>query len=197
MTFSLLSIQSGCLCIGSYFLVRWLAGRKTRAHNLSLPPGPRGLPVVGALFQWPTKDPWIVFSQWAAQHGTTLCFITFYPKANPSALGKVVYTSILGSSIILLNTPEACAETFGTRGAIYSDRPLAYFADVMVGWNRSVPRMKDGPLFRELRRIINEEIGSKAKLKRFEPLVDVATRRLMSKLLSKPRCTKLSSYVRQ
>jgi hypothetical protein len=113
------------------------------------------------------------------------------------SLGKVVHASIFGSSVILLNTPEACVETYGARGAIYSDRPPAHFADVMVGWSRSFPRMKDGPLFRESRRIVTEEIGSKAKLKRFEPLVDVATRRLMSKLLSRPRCTELSSHIRQ
>lgn len=36
------------------------------------PPGPRGLPVVGSLFDINQERPWITYSKWAQQYGEHL-----------------------------------------------------------------------------------------------------------------------------
>ena len=37
--------------------------------GLRLPPGPRGFPLIGSLFQYPRVHPWRVFSQWSKVYG--------------------------------------------------------------------------------------------------------------------------------
>jgi len=37
--------------------------------GLRLPPGPKGFPLIGSLFQYPRVHPWRVFSQWSKIYG--------------------------------------------------------------------------------------------------------------------------------
>lgn len=51
------------------FLAFWHYVRKARPSQLPLPPGPKGLPVVGNLFDIPTDKPWLVYDKWFQQYG--------------------------------------------------------------------------------------------------------------------------------
>lgn len=51
-----------------YVLTKSIA--KRRGH--SLPPGPRGLPIIGNLLDMPIELPWKVFAKWGEEYGTTL-----------------------------------------------------------------------------------------------------------------------------
>lgn len=51
------------------FLAFWHYFRKARPSQLPLPPGPKGLPVVGNLFDIPTDKPWLVYDKWFQQYG--------------------------------------------------------------------------------------------------------------------------------
>ena len=46
-----------------FYYVLSLAKRKR------LPPGPRGLPVIGNAHQMPTQTPWLVFAEWRKTYG--------------------------------------------------------------------------------------------------------------------------------
>ena len=49
---------------------------------------------------------------------------TFLPSKNMVfAIGDVIHLSVLGKSIIVLNSEEAARELLDKRSAIYSDRP--------------------------------------------------------------------------
>jgi hypothetical protein len=43
--------------------------RRKSSSNHSLPPGPKGLPVLGSLLDLDGRQPWISFTQWASTHG--------------------------------------------------------------------------------------------------------------------------------
>lgn len=48
--------------------------RRKSPSNLSLPPGPKGLPVLGNFLDIDSRQPWTSFTQWASTHGRVLRF---------------------------------------------------------------------------------------------------------------------------
>ena len=40
-----------------------------RSRSPSLPPGPRGLPLVGNIFDMPSEKEWLTFAKWGETYG--------------------------------------------------------------------------------------------------------------------------------
>ncbi len=55
-----------------YFLQRLVSKR-----HAPLPPGPRGYPLIGNIFDMPTDRPWLTFSSWAEIWGRLWFFPPF------------------------------------------------------------------------------------------------------------------------
>jgi hypothetical protein len=71
-----------------------------------LPPGPKGMPIIGNLLSLrdPDKIPQIT-TEWMRKYG------------------EVVYTKMGGTHFIWLNSPKAVKELMDKRGSVYSSRP--------------------------------------------------------------------------
>ena len=53
----------------SCFGVLWLLLRRDSTRTSSLPPGPKGLPIIGNALEIPSSMPWKTFRDWAATYG--------------------------------------------------------------------------------------------------------------------------------
>ena len=46
-------------------------GRDGNVNGLPLPPGPKGYPLIGNLFDMPVHKPWVVYDEWRKIYGKT------------------------------------------------------------------------------------------------------------------------------
>ncbi|KAH9912855.1 O-methylsterigmatocystin oxidoreductase [Epithele typhae] len=77
---------------------------RARSRGRPLPPGPRGLPFVGNMFDMPKVRPWVGLREMCAQYG------------------DIMHFSVMGQRTIVLNSPEAISEFLEKRAANTSDR---------------------------------------------------------------------------
>lgn len=152
------------LVVPGLYLVHALFTRR----RLSLPPGPRGWPVIGNLFDLPDHYRWIKFAEWGKKHG------------------DIVYTSIVGRPIIILNSLRAADDILVERSVLNSDRPKSTFSGDMVGWNATLVMLNHGEPFRQTRRYIHQLIGTKINVCQFEHAREIETRRFLLHMLEKP-----------
>ncbi|KAJ3533646.1 hypothetical protein NMY22_g7251 [Coprinellus aureogranulatus] len=101
------------LAIG-YWLYRWNQNRKARG-GLPLPPGPKGLPLIGNLYDIPPTFEWERYARWSEQYDS-----------------DIIYLNVAGTSIVILNTPKAATDLFDKRSAIYSSRPNSSMLKLLV-----------------------------------------------------------------
>ncbi|KAI0712351.1 cytochrome P450 [Earliella scabrosa] len=95
-------------------LVSW----KLRSRGRPLPPGPKGLPLIGNLLDMPKVRPWIGFLDLCAEYGNVLCM------------------QVLNKTIIVLGDPSAIFEFMDRRSANTSDRKMTQSV-ILTGqaWN--------------------------------------------------------------
>ena len=44
--------------------------RRVRSRELPYPPGPKRIPIIGNLFDMPSRDEWVTYKRWSDQYGT-------------------------------------------------------------------------------------------------------------------------------
>ncbi|KAL1702026.1 cytochrome P450 [Schizophyllum commune] len=95
--------------------------RARRRNYLPLPPGPKKQPLVGNLFDMPSSYEWLTYTKWAKELNT-----------------DIIHLDVVGQSIIVLSSYEACIDLLERRAKLYSSRPTLTMAIELVGFDFSV-----------------------------------------------------------
>ncbi|KAL4264719.1 cytochrome P450 family protein [Pleurotus pulmonarius] len=120
-----------------------LAGRyRWRTTKLPLPPGPKGYPVIGNLFDMPFKEQWVVYHDWCKQFSS-----------------DIIYLRVFGTSIVVLNSQRAANDLLSVRSLLYSDRPISTMINELLGWGMMTSLLPYGHAWRARRRAFWQEFN--------------------------------------
>lgn len=132
--------------------------------TVPLPPGPKGLPLIGALLDFPTSKPWETYTKWAHEYG------------------KLVGVTLLGQPIIVVNDKETAFALLEKTGSALADRPTTVMLE-MTGWTNVLACQLYGHRFREYRKHFARAIGSASAVQRFFPVINYRAAEFVNSIL--------------
>ncbi|THH07896.1 hypothetical protein EW146_g9173 [Bondarzewia mesenterica] len=149
------------------FLTKAYLRRRTR-NGLPLPPGPKPLPVIGNLLDVPRKQPaWLVYEQWGKKYG------------------DIMSITVLGQTIVILNSPTIAKELLDKRGAKYSDRPEIPMIKLMHLDVANIALQRYSKEWRMTRRIADHSLRPSASIT-YRPMQRKNAHRFLRLLLKDP-----------
>lgn len=97
-----------------------------RVRGHARPPGPKPLPVIGNVLNFPANRWYEKFCEWQKEYSTWLVYkyalwLSTYLGFPP--LGDVVYIELIGKHFLVINSLEDAEELANKRSNIYSGRP--------------------------------------------------------------------------
>ncbi|KAI0253128.1 cytochrome P450 [Lactifluus subvellereus] len=142
----------------------------TKKATPPLPPGPKGWPIIGNLFDIPNlKDDFTkTYTKWARMYGS------------------IVHANAAGQPLIILSNAEVANEMLDRKGAIYSDRPVLQMAGELAGFNKWTGILAYGSRWRESRKYMHNAIGTRESLEKFNSLFESETRKFLRATLRDP-----------
>nr|AAS88584.1 PAH-inducible cytochrome P450 monooxygenase PC-PAH 6 [Phanerodontia chrysosporium] len=158
-----LSLGYALLGLGIMWVVKY-AQRPRRRY----PPGPKGIPILGNVFNIPLENSWISFDQWSRQYASDIVHV--------EALGKHVY---------VVNSARAAKELFDGRANVYSDKEQSVMMLELCGWSRSWAMLPYGNYWREHHRLFHQHFRPQSMV-RYHEKQRRGARRLLQLLLDTP-----------
>ncbi|KAI6004482.1 cytochrome P450 [Pisolithus orientalis] len=143
-----------------FAIKRWR--NKSLRNGLPLPPGPRGLPLVGNVLDIDISAPWTTYQRWGKRYG------------------GVLYGTLLGQELVIINDEEIAHQLIVKRSPIYSDRP--YINELL---DFSTGLLPYGSEWRLHRKMLNE-VFNKQTSKKYEAVQMEKVHQLLVNLLSAP-----------
>ncbi|KAH9902324.1 cytochrome P450 [Xylariomycetidae sp. FL2044] len=160
---SLLSSLASALVV--YAIFRWVQ----QYRRGPLPPGPRGLPLVGNIKDLPPEGA-LEWTHWLR---------------HKEQYGPISSVTVLGQVFVIIHDKQAVFDLLESRALKSASRPRLVFAGDVVGYRDSMGMMPYGPRFR-LRRKLTETQVSRRSIKRFEPVQEVEVLRFLRRLVATP-----------
>lgn len=171
------------------YLLKQLHARKSQSPRF--PPGPRPLPLIGNLLDFPSQYQHLTFMKWAEKWGaSTVSAIAFVLTKETVTAGDIVSVSVFGQRIVVLSTLETATDLLEKKSAVYSDRPYMPMAGELMGWDQIVALSPYGDRFRSIRRLMHQTLGGRGqldKVSRYHALQEYENHRFLQSLLQNPQ----------
>lgn len=122
--------------------------------KLQLPPGPKGLPLVGNVNELPPPGKqeylhWLEHKQ---------------------AYGPITSVTMFGQTIVVIHDRNMAIELMDKRSVIYSGRPVMTFGN-SCGWEDAMgAQQQNDPSFRGQRKHVFQQVGTKNSVAKYWPL---------------------------
>ncbi|KAE9395288.1 cytochrome P450 [Gymnopus androsaceus JB14] len=107
--------------------------RRAWIRPRALPPGPKGWPIIGNIFDIPKEKVHIAYMKMARKYGSNL-----------------LYLNMAGTSMLILNSAEAANDLFVGRSTLYSNRPRFPMICELMGWDYNFAFIPYGTQWRKL-----------------------------------------------
>ncbi|KAG7085476.1 hypothetical protein E1B28_003038 [Marasmius oreades] len=145
--------------VASYLLLR------TSKLKAPYPPGPKGLPFLGNIFQIPGSRQWLKFSEWAKEYG------------------PILHLTVGPQHIVVLNSPDVVEELFIDKNKLFSDRLAPYVAaDIVSDGQRIIYLQNDSAEFKTLHKVHHQALSSSAS-RAYRPMQELEATVLLYDLL--------------
>ncbi|KAJ2989842.1 hypothetical protein NUW58_g3263 [Xylaria curta] len=171
------------LRLGIGLLTTYAVGRLfhllKRGSQPPVPPGPKGLPLVGNLNNLPR--PGVLEARHWLEHKTLF--------------GPISSINILGKTIVIINDARLAFELFEKRSAKYSSRAKQIFASELVGWEKTIGMSPYNKRCRAMRKNLSRVIGSNAAAASFHDLQQAEVAHFLLHVLKSPE--NLSEHIRK
>ncbi|KAI0040385.1 cytochrome P450 [Auriscalpium vulgare] len=151
-------------------IVLWLVKTilSSQRSSASLPPGPKGLPLLANLLDLPQKEQWKTFADWGRRYG------------------PIVHVRALGQSFIILNDVHVAGDMLDKKSAIYSDRPVFMMAGELTGWKDTLVFTPPGERFKEYRKYLHGAMGTRSAIEKLHGLFETETQAFLKRVLRRP-----------
>ncbi|KAI6042938.1 cytochrome P450 [Pisolithus marmoratus] len=136
------SLVLGVKCTFTALVFLWFVARK-RNPPLPYPPGPKGFPVIGNVFDMNLKTPQVTYAKWGETYG------------------DVVYFNVFGQDFVVVNSEDTARLLADKRSTIYSDRPHSPVYS-LFGIDHMTPVMPYGNDWRMHRKLFHSSLKADA-----------------------------------
>ncbi|KAI0724641.1 cytochrome P450 [Fomitopsis betulina] len=142
---------------------------KSALKRGALPPGPKGLPFIGNVFQMPRAHAGRGFAELSKKYG------------------DLVYMEVLGHRMIVIDSQDVARDLLEKRGARYSNRPRMVRINEVIGWDPSLMTLQyKTESFRRQRRWLRGTFGEKHAVRQFAALQQRETCVFLLGMISTP-----------
>ncbi|TDL29033.1 cytochrome P450 [Rickenella mellea] len=118
-TTMLFVVDATVLILSVIWLRLWRRSRRRNPHGCPLPPGPKGIPIIGNVFDMPKSDEALAILNWGKKYG------------------DMIYVEIMGKPMLFLNSYNDAVELLEKRSLWYSDRPTWPMSGELLDWEWS------------------------------------------------------------
>ncbi|KAJ7150553.1 cytochrome P450 [Mycena crocata] len=157
------------LGVASILAAAVLARYVFRRRKPPLPPGPKGLPLLGNIFDLPKESPWLGFAEIG------------------SKWGDIFSITVLGQTMVIINSAKVAEDLLDVKGAIFSDRPVIPMGGELVGFRHSLSLSQYGDRVRKERKLFHQLFGTHKAMERFVPLHGSEIHKYLKYLLRNPQ----------
>ncbi|KAF2197060.1 cytochrome P450 [Delitschia confertaspora ATCC 74209] len=171
-------LQVSLVLVILYILKKYVTDRKN-STTLPLPPGPKGLPLVGNIKHLPAPDK-KEYLHWLEHKDT---------------YGPISSITVLGQTIVIIHDKSLALELMEKRGTIHSGRPVPVFGVTMCGWDNALAFMQYNSTHRLARKFMYQELGSKAAVSKYYPLQEAVVSRFLWRV-SRDKGKGLSQHIK-
>ncbi|ETS81249.1 hypothetical protein PFICI_06251 [Pestalotiopsis fici W106-1] len=174
MDFDITQTSTRVLLWGAVVLGAWTLQKlfftKQQQQQLPLPPGPKGLPLLGNIRDLPPPG----VPEWRhwIQH--------------KDRYGPLSSVTALGTTMILIHDKDIALELMEKRSAKYSGRPFQRFAQETCGFGALPAFQQNGHKFRSQRRLMAAQMGSRSSMTKFQSAIEFQVRHFLLNAMNNP-----------